>query len=151
MARVLIFIGIISVMISVVSCSVRPVYNDQEQALARQGVTQFHESYNLKDYDALYSLLSAGSQQAQPKEVVVPMMRQTEEKWGQMEATAMVSSKVFAGPPIQVRTIYNTTYEKGKAQEWFIWASDGRRAKLLQYQIFPGWADPEAIKSDLSK
>jgi hypothetical protein len=73
-------------------------------------------------------------------------MQATGEKWGREESTSMVFAKVFPNP-IQVRMIYNTTYENGKAQEWFIWTTDGKKASLFQYQIFPGWADPSAIEA----
>ena len=86
-------------------------------------------------------------QQAQRKEVAVSAMQQTVERWGNEQASSMAVAKVFPGPPIQVRMIYNTTYEKGNAQEWFIWTSDGKQSSLLQYQIFPGSADEKTIKS----
>ena len=105
------------------SCSVRVVYNDQERALAQKGVEQFHGYYNRKDYEALYSLMSEDARRAQPKEVVLPAMQATVDKWGREESTSTVFTKVFPNP-IQVRMIYNTTYEKGKAQEWFIWTTD---------------------------
>ena len=136
---------------AVASCSIRAVYNDQEQSLAQRGVDQFHDCYNRKDYDALYSLMSQNATNKQSKDVILVEMQTTVEKWGKEVSSSMVLAKVYPGAPIQVRMIYNTTYEKGQAQEWFIWATDGKRASLLQYQIFPGWADPNAVKAAASK
>src|SRR5262249_11632198 len=136
---------------AVASCSIRAVYYDQEQALAQMGVDQLHDCYNRKDYEALYSLMSENALHGQSKDAILTAMQATVEKWGREESSSMVFAKVYPGAPIQVRMIYNTTYEKGQAQEWFIWKTDGNRASLLQYQIFPGWADPNAIKAEASK
>jgi len=151
MIRVQLLTLVLGAVAALASCSVRPVYNDQEKALAQNGVDRFHERYNRRDYDGLYALMDANVQRGQPREVAVPAMQQTVETWGNEQATSMVFAKVFPGPPIQVRMIYNTTYEKGNAQEWFIWTSDGKQASLLQYQIFPGSADEKTIKSASSQ
>jgi hypothetical protein len=149
MRRAQLLIVHISVSIALTSCSlsVRPVYNDQEQALARNAVDQFHDRYNRKDYDGLYAMMAEATQRAQPKEIAVSAMQQTVETWGREQSSSLAVAKVFPGPPVQVRMIYNTTYEKGKAQEWFIWTSDGKQSVLLQYQIFPGSADEKTIKA----
>src|SRR5262245_22942458 len=117
------------------SCSFRPVYNDVELALAREGVERFHQYFSLPDYDSLYSLMSAEARTRQSKEALFTVMQTTFEKWGKAESTTMIVEKVHPGPPVQVRTIYNTSFEKGKAQEWFIWVSDGKQASLMQYQV----------------
>jgi len=149
MVRVQPLIIPITVSVALASCSlsVRPVYNDQEQSLAQIGVDQFHERYNRRDYDGLYAMMTQATQRAQAKDVAVSAMQETLDRWGKEQSSSMVVAKVFPGPPVQVRMIYNTTYERGKAQEWFIWTSDGKQSALIQYQIFPGWADEQTIKS----
>jgi hypothetical protein len=66
--RLLIFV--LTVIVTLVSCSVsvRPVYEDQEQALAQIAVEQFHERYNRRDYDGLYAMMAKATQRVQPKE-----------------------------------------------------------------------------------
>jgi hypothetical protein len=140
-------IFILPAMAMIASCTARAVYYDQEKALARTGVDRFHEYYNRNDYDALYSLFSVEMRMAQPKDLVIPAMKTTFGTWGKSESSAVVIEKVYTSSPVQVRTIYNTSFEKGKAQEWFIWASDGKEVSLMQYQVFPSWADPEKVKS----
>lgn len=135
----------------IASCTARAVYYDQEKALARKGVERFHEYHNRNDYDALYSLFSVEMRMAQPKDIVLPAMKTTFGTWGKSEGSTVVIEKVYPGPPVQVRTIYNTSFEKGKAQKWFIWTSDGKEASLMQYQVFPSWADPEKVKSIVSQ
>src|ERR1044072_85510 len=143
MTRVQLYIFVITLTVILPACSLsdRPVYNNQEQTLAKAGVEQFHERYNRNDYDGLFAMMTEATQRVQPKEVVVSAMQQTTEKWGKEQSSSLAIAKVFPGPPVQVRMIYNTAYEKGNAQEWFIWTSDGKQSALIQYQIFPGWAD----------
>jgi hypothetical protein len=135
--------------IALASCSlsVRPVYKDTEQALAQIGVDQFHESYNRRDYDGLYAIMAEVTQRAQPKEIAISAMQETAERWGQEQSSSVAVSKILPGPAVQVRMIYNTTYEKGNAQERFIWTSDGKQSTLFQYQVVPGWVDEKTIKS----
>ncbi len=141
------------VIVALASCcvSVRPVYEEKEQKLAQIAVDQFHERYNRRDYDGLYTMMAQATQQAQSKENALTAMQETVERWGKQQSSQMAFAKLFPGPPVQVRMIYNTTYEKGNAQERFIWTSDGKQASLLQYQVIPGWADEKTIKSLSSK
>ena len=130
------------------SCvSVRPVYEDTEKALAQTAVDQFHERYNRRDYDGLYAMMAPSTQRVQSKENAITAMQETVERWGKEQSSQMAVAKLLPGPPIQVRMIYNTTYEKGNAQERFIWTSDGKQAALIQYHVIPGWADEQTIKS----
>jgi hypothetical protein len=59
---------------------------DQELALAQQGVDQFHDYYNRKDYDALYALMSADARRAKPMVVVLPAMQAAVRQWGREES-----------------------------------------------------------------
>ena len=131
------------VIVALASCcvSLRPVYEDTERALAQTAVDQFHERYNRRDYDGLYAMMAQSTQRAQSKENAVTAMQDTVERWGKEQSSKMAVAKLLPGPPVQVRMIYNTIYEKGNAQERFIWTSDGKQAALLQYQVIPGWAD----------
>jgi len=145
--RFLIFVSMVIVALASCCISVRPIYNEKEQALAQIAVDQFHERYNRRDYDGLYAMMAQSTQQVQSKENAVTAMQETVERWGKQQSSQMAFAKLFPGPPVQVRMIYNTTYEKGNAQERFIWTSDGKQAAFIQYQVIPGWADPTTIKS----
>ena len=148
MKRTRLLIFVLMVIVALACCvSVRPVYEDKEKALAQIAVDQFHERYNRRDYDGLYAMMAQSTQQAQSKENAVTAMQETIERWGKEQSSQMAVAKLLPGPPVQVRMIYNTTYEKGNAQERFIWTSDGKQAALLQYQVIPGWADEKTIKS----
>jgi hypothetical protein len=97
------------------------------------GYRRAGERYNRRDYDGLYAMMAQSTQQVQSKENAVTAMQETVERWGKEQSSQMAIAKLFPGPPVQVRMIYNTTYEKGNAQERFIWTSDGKQAALIQY------------------
>jgi hypothetical protein len=58
---------------------------------------------------------------------------------GKLQTTGLDSAKVFPSNPIQVKMIYNATFEKGNAQEWFTWNIYGDDVRLFEYRITPGW------------
>ena len=51
------------------------------------------------------------------------------------------------GDPIPLRAIYDIKCEKGEFNEWIAFAvsSDGKKALLTQYQIFPGHSPQSGI------
>ena len=78
------------------------------------GYRRAGERYNRRDYDGLYAMMAQSTQQVQSKENAVTAMQETVERWGKEQSSQMAIAKLFPGPPVQVRMIYNTTYEKGQ-------------------------------------
>ena len=122
--------------------SVKPIYNDREQAKAERAVTTFHRLYNEKNYEGLYGLLDEQARQAVNKDEFLAVAKQTYEKWGKVQSASLSQAKVFPSP-LQVRMIYNIKFEKGDAQEWFIWNTQGEEARLIQYRNAPGFDTPD--------
>jgi hypothetical protein len=138
--------GFILLLCLVVGCvSVKPVYNDKEQAKAEHAVAEFHKLHNEGNYEGLYNLLDAQARQAVNKDEFVAAAKQTYEKWGKVRSASLSQAKVFPSP-LQVRMIYNVKYEKGDGQEWFIWNTQGDNARLLQYRNAPGFDTPDVQK-----
>src|ERR1044071_1281890 len=125
--------------------SVKPIYNDKEQAKAERAVAEFHRLHNEENYEGLYNLLDVQARQAVDKAEFVSVAKQTYEKWGKVQSVSLSQAKVFPSP-LQVRMIYNVKYEKGDGQEWFIWNTQGGDARLLQYRNSPGFDTPDAQK-----
>jgi len=125
--------------------SVKPIYNDKEQAKAERAVAVFHKLHNEGNYEGLYDLLDAQARQAVNKDEFVSAAKQTYEQWGKVQSATLSQVKVFPSP-LQVRMIYNVKYEKGAGQEWFIWDTQGDDARLLQYRNYPGSDTPDAQK-----
>lgn len=119
-------------------CQARFVYFDHEQDLATWAVINLRNLYNKQDYEGLYALFTDEAQKNRSKSDILKAMKETYETWGYKQRTLMTRSEVVPGPVIQVRMVYNSYFEKGEAHEWFIWLTDGKQARLLQYQISPG-------------
>jgi hypothetical protein len=132
--------------VSFVACalSVKPIYNEKEQAKAERAVAAFHELHNGQNYQGLYELLDDGARRNVGKEEFLAAARQAYEKWGKVRGANLSEAKVFPGPIVQVKMIYNVNFEKGDAQEWFIWNIHGDEARLLQYQNRPGFDTPDS-------
>ncbi len=113
--------------------SIKPVYKDKEQAKADRLVMRLHELYNASKFDEIYGLLDDSVRQSVNKEAFVSSLQQVAAKWGKVRDSKLSEGKVFPGNPIQVRAIYNVTYEKGQGQEWITINIRGEDARLVQY------------------
>src|SRR6185436_16279671 len=99
--------------------SVRTINNANEQAKADRLMIRFHELYNESKFEEIYGLLDDSVRQAVNKEAFVSSLQQVSAKWGKVRDSKLSEGKVFPGNPVQVRAIYNVTYEKGQGQGWF--------------------------------
>jgi len=122
--------------------SVKTVTNEKEQAKADRLVTRFHELYNASKFDDIYALLDDPVRQSVNKEAFVSALQQAFTKWGKVRDSKLSEAKVFPGNPIQVRAIYNVTYEKGQGQEWFTSNIRGDDARLVQFTNAEGSDHP---------
>jgi hypothetical protein len=113
--------------------SVKTINNNNEQAKADRLVIRFHELYNASRFDEIYGLLDDSVRQSVNKEAFLAALQQTATKWGKVRDSKLSEGKVFPGNPVQVRAIYNVTYEKGQGQEWFTTLVRGDEARLVQY------------------
>ena len=126
--------------------SVKPIYNDKEQAKAEKAVERFHQLLNEKRFDEMYELFDSEARAGTPLTEFTSVANQVYEKWGKVESGTLSEAKVFPGTPIQVRMIYNVKFEKGEGQDWFIWNIRGNEARLVQYQNAPGTDKPKSKK-----
>jgi|SRR5215831_17714190 len=119
--------------------NVKPIYNSAEQAKAESAVARFHKSHNDRNFDQIYAQLDDKAGPPQAKDEFVTVATATMDQWGKLQTTHLDEAKVFPANPIQVKILYKSTFEKGNAQEWFIWNIYGDDVRLLNYQITPGW------------
>jgi hypothetical protein len=141
---IFLFVPLTLILSMVSGCvSVRPIYNDREQAKAERAVAEFHKLHNENKFEELYELFDEQARRAVNKDEVIDTAKQTYEKWGKVQRASLSLVKVFPSPTVQVRMIYNVKFEKGEAQEWFIWNTQGEVARLLQYRNSPGFDTPD--------
>jgi hypothetical protein len=120
--------------------NVKPIYNDKEQAKAETAVKQFHKWHNDRNLDEIYARFDDKVQGAvQTKEQFMTAATETFGQWGKLQTTRLDEVKVFPTNPVQVKMLYNSTFEKGNAQEWFTWNIYGDDVRLFEYRVTPGW------------
>ena len=129
--KLAVFAMLVTAICSACITSVRTINNANEQAKADRLMVRFHELYNASKFDDIYGLLDDSVRQAVNKEVFVSSLQQVTGKWGKVRDSKLSEAKVFPGNPIQVRTIYNVTYEKGQSQEWFVTRAPAAGEKLF--------------------
>jgi hypothetical protein len=117
--------------------NLKPIYNDNEQAKAEAAVTQFHNLHNERRFDEIYARLD--KQVSQAKADFTAASTETFSQWGKFQTARLDQAKVFPSNPIQVKMLYNSTFEKGNAQEWFTWNIYGDDVRLFEYRVTPGW------------
>jgi len=127
------------------SASIKPIYYDQEQAKAERAVIEFHRLLNEGKLEEIYFSLDEDALASITKNEFLTASKETIEKWGRVKSAKLSQAKVFPSP-LQVKMIYNVTFENGNGQEWFTWNIRGDEAKLMQYQSFPGFDTTPAQK-----
>ena len=139
MKRKLTLVGIV-LLLAGCTFNVKPIYNDNEQAKAEAAVIQFHKWHNDRNLDEIYARFDDKVQgSVQTKEQFKTAATETFERWGKLQTTRLDEAKVFPANPLQVKMLYNSTFEKGTAQEWFTWNIYGDDVRLFEYRVTPGW------------
>ena len=130
---------VITLVLLLAGCTfnVKPIYNDKERAKAEAAVTQFHNLHNGRRFEEIFARLD--KQLTQSKEEFTTMATEAFNQWGKLQTTRLDEAKVFPSSPIQVKMLYNSTFEKGNAQEWFTWNIYGDDVRLFEYHVTPGW------------
>lgn len=140
--RTVAFAILVTAICSACITSIKTVNNGSEQAKADRLVVRFHDLYNASKFEDIYGLLDDSVRQSVNKEEFVSSLQQVAEKWGKVRDSKLSEGKVFPGNPIQVRAIYNVTYEKGPGQEWFSSLIRGDDARLIYYTNAAGSDHP---------
>jgi acyl-homoserine lactone acylase PvdQ len=113
---------------------------EDDKRLATAAVERFHAELDAGQYQAIYDEATPTFQNADSQSALIAAMAQSKQKFGNVVNAVQVGANAFPGG--QVRFVYNTQFEKGPATELFIWQSDGQKASLMRYQIFPGTVKP---------
>jgi hypothetical protein len=93
--------------------------------------------HNGRRFEEIFARLD--KQLTQSKEEFTTMATEAFNQWGKLQTTRLDEAKVFPSSPIQVKMLYNSTFEKGNAQEWFTWNIYGDDVRLFEYRVTPGW------------
>jgi hypothetical protein len=130
----------------------RAVYIEKDKATAQSAIQLFIIRFNREDFEVIYDNADEIFKNANSKEAVVPMMKQTREENGKILEVTDKQVNFFQNPPMRVKAIYNLKCEKGERSMWFTYLLkiDGK-ASLAEIQTFNGYSDISKYKNEESK
>ena len=114
-------------------------YYERDRALAEANAVVFHDRFAARQFGAIYDDFDPAMQQAAPRVEALRAMAWQAQHWGERVSSVV---RTTSCKPSQVQLVYETTFSKGKATEWFVWRVSSQKARLLRYQLFPGVVDP---------
>ena len=124
--------------ISSACVSVKPIYYDDDKAVARKKVDQIHQLYNQDDFGAIYDLVTDRLKREMPKEDFIAAFTKLKESNGNfIEANEIDSQVVPAASFREVRLKYSSKYEKGLCDEGFALFVDGGNSLVDLLMINP--------------
>ena len=147
MFRVLTVLLLISGLAAMSACvSVKPIYYDDDKAVARSKVVQLHVLYNNDDFAAIYELLTDRLKHETTKEAFVASLAKLKVDNGRFVESKDVDSQVV--PQASRREVllkYSSKYEKSWCDEGFALFVDGKDAVVDLLMINPsaGPAQPK--------
>jgi len=109
--------------------SVKPIYYDDDKAVARKKVEQIHQLYNQDDFAAVYDLVTERLKREVTKDVFIATLTEVKQSNGLfLEAKEIDSQVVPDASYREVRLKYSSKYEKGWCNEGFAIFVDGSGA-----------------------
>jgi hypothetical protein len=136
------FVGAFAVMVSCVS--VKPGYAADDKLATARAIEEFHARFNARQSDRIYRDAHELFRQSQTKEDLAKNLNDTQNIFGAFKKATSSELNVIPASPIQIRAVYNSTFEKGNATELFVFVKQSDTVQLAQYQIFPGTVRPSA-------
>ncbi len=98
-------------------------------------IDQFHTRMNAGQIDQIYDDASLGLQRSESRDAVIGTMRKARDDHGAFERVESSKIEVIMGPPIEIRAICNSRFEKGNATEWFVFVIEGSDIRLWTYYV----------------
>ncbi|MEO5860493.1 MAG: hypothetical protein ABIR33_16285 [Pyrinomonadaceae bacterium] len=126
-------------LIATSSCiNVKPIYYDDDKAVARKTIEQIHQLYNQDDFRAVYDLLTDRLKKEQSREEFVASLKKLKEDNGRFLEKSEIDSQVAPQASFrEVRLKYSSKYEKGWCNEGFALFVDGKEAAVDLLMINP--------------
>ena len=117
----------------------------EDKEATQQAIEQFHDRLGMGDFDRIYDDSDVALRITASRETLIAAMRETKGHWGKpMRVTYSYLRVLTDRAPVEVRVVYNTTFEKGDATEMFTFVRRGSKLKLAYYNISPGTSRPNS-------
>jgi len=120
-----------AVCIGLAGCS-----SKEDIAKAEAAVDQFHKELNASEFDKIYDESSDGMKANASQEKLTKLLSAVHRKLGAFQSGKSTGWKVTAGTSGTIVTLgYTTTYERGEANETFIFKVVADKALLQGYNV----------------
>ena len=122
--------------------SARPGYIEDDKKATVEAIDQFHHRQTKEQFEDIYRDAHQVFKATGTQEQLVSSMRATRDKYGAFKTVTFSQLKVFVKAPVEIRAVYNTTFERGEATEQFIFLRDDGHVRLAFYTISAGSVRP---------
>src|SRR4051812_48855542 len=102
--------------------SIKPMHFSDDLKLGEKAVEQFHQSYNQKNFGAIYDAAHDEAKASKSKDKLAEYLDGIYTHFGKMQKTKLVRSNVdvLNAKERKVEMIYQTDYDNGKRNELFL-------------------------------
>lgn len=122
---------VVPVLLALAGCNIKQELNRADAAVA-----SFHGKLDREQYDQLWSSSADGMKKASPQPEFVRFLKAIHTKLGNVNATHETGFNINENNGVTSVTVsYDTDFEKGKANETFVFLEEGQRLELLNYNI----------------
>ena len=122
---------------------VRPGFLEEDKDLTVKAIDQLHNRLNLGRFDEIYGNTSEAYRSSRKRDDALEAMKLTRVQFGAFREATHTALSVIVGAPVQIRAVYNSTFEKGDATELFVFLKEPQGPRLADYQIYPGTVSPK--------
>ncbi|SRR6266540_1372985 len=114
---------------------------DDDKASTVTAIAQLHARLNASKFDEIYRSTSEGYRNSQKLDASAKTMTQVRNQFGDFQKATRTELNVIITSPVQIRAVYNSSFEKGPATELFVFVKEDR-PRLAHYEIYPGTITP---------
>jgi hypothetical protein len=107
-----------------------------------KAIGELHQRLNAQEYKQIYDDTHHSFKSSQTEPKFIDQMKKVRETLGEVKYVTDKWINVIVGPSIEIRAMYNSTFDKGDASEFFIFVREGENISLYRYQVSPGTAPP---------
>jgi hypothetical protein len=111
---------------------------EEEKLKAAIAMTKFHAHLDAGEFDKIIDESSAAMQRSAPRDVALQALKQMHQKYGHFVRSTAVTMNVLPGPPVEVRAVCSSDFEKGPTTEMLSLVDEDGAVKLQLFRISPG-------------
>ena len=100
-------------------------------------IEEFHDRLNRGQFDQIYENASSALQLSSGHQGVTGTMQQINQNYGAFQRVESSKVEVVMSGPVEIRAVYDSVFEKGRATERFVFVIEGNDIRLRTYFVSP--------------